>query len=78
MEDWYLPVFIKNFRYLNYYEGRKFPFSYERDIYKQSKETIVDQSELTVLGCKETAKEQLENYKMSAKIVLESNDSWAL
>lgn len=64
---------VNNFRYLNYYEGRKFPYSYENDNYKQSREIIMELNDQATMDCEETFDKQLENYKTSTKIVLESN-----
>ena len=62
-----------NFRYLNYYEGRKFPYSYEKEIYELAREKLSNEDELADIGCRETVDAQLEDFRLSTKTVLESN-----
>ncbi|KAL5247576.1 hypothetical protein ACHWQZ_G019445 [Mnemiopsis leidyi] len=60
--------------YLNYYEGRKYPFSYEKDLYSQMRgELVNDSQKLQNLGCLDEAEDQLEALLNSTITIMDSN-----
>lgn len=59
---------------MNYYEGRKYPFPYEREVYSQKREKLVNNSnKLEKLDCLNEAEDQLKSLTNSLKEVLNAN-----